>query len=125
MSEIIYQFLENTAEERWRVIFEQAETPGYKIGLYRPEFRRTEEIDWLEQHEGPEIFLLLQGEVTLVLRNSQSDPASEELLPLEISKPVAVFGFHNAFADEDGLCYVVEATGMATRFSQRNPDSSL
>ena len=117
--ELKYEFLTDTLEERWQVIFEQAQASGYQIGLYKPEFNSATEVTSLEMHSGPEIFLLTKGEMLLIIRDIQGNPESEEIIKLSPGKPIVVFGYHNGYTPNNGVAFVVEENALQTDIIQR------
>ncbi len=111
-----YKILPHIPDGRWQIIFQQGQAKGYQIGLYAPELCSAKKITHLEIHSGPEIFLLLQGEVSLVIRDTNNDPQSEEIILLQPGIPVLVFGYHNGFSPNQGTALVVEEMALQTNF---------
>lgn len=115
-----YRYLTAVDEspERWHVIAEEAGN-GYRIGLYRPEYRSAADIKELEKHNRPEIFILSGGSVSLVVRDIHNNPDSEEILTLSEGRPVLINGYHNGFTSDNGVCTVIEAADIETEFAIR------
>ncbi len=96
---------------RWQVAFDEG---NWLLGIYRPEFGSREEVKELEKHDAPELFLLLEGRVVLLLQEEE-----EEVKELELRAGEAVIldCWHNAYSpDRSGQALVVERTGVRTEF---------
>jgi hypothetical protein len=90
----------------------------WRLGLYSPEASSADELQTLEQHDCPELFLLLQGRVTLLL---VEDGGVRECA-LEPGKPVLVQAPHSGFCPDGphaGLCLVVERDSFDTTYRTR------
>lgn len=106
--------LETQKDVRWQVIC--GDLGHWRVGLYSPEFGRKEDITELEQHDCPELFVLLSGRVTLVLSDSRGGLVE---LPLERDRPVLVRAPHSAFCPDGpfaGTALVVERDQFITEY---------
>lgn len=100
--------------QRWKVIFEHPSGCGYKLGVYFPEFADKASIDSLEKHSGPELFLLINGTVKILVRDYLGTLASEKELWLQPGQAVLVWGYHNAYSPDRGSLWVLEECAMKT-----------
>jgi hypothetical protein len=107
-------------ESRWSVIFK--DEGNWRMGLYKPEFTGPDDIDVLEKHTCPEVFLCLQGKMGLVLR----DGRNERIVELQPLQALMVTDYHNGFAiDPDGYFLVTERTAFTTEYIDRKTGSSI
>ena len=101
------------ALKEWEVIFNEGK--NWRIGIYRPRFTSASEIRELEQHTGPESFLLLEGKLTMLYRKADGSLAEKELQPMELTtfeEP------HQGFsADGSGVAFVVENAKFETVYT--------
>lgn len=99
--------------ERWSVVF--ADEPQWRAGIYVPENSSREEIVILERHNRPELFLLIEGEIVLVV---SSDGVKVEEVPMEPGKLYVVEEWHNAYrpGGKPGKALVIEAAGIQTEY---------
>ena len=103
----------NRKDKRWTVIYNEG---NWLCGLYRPEFTECEQIKKLEKHDAPEMFLLLDGHIVLVLK----DKSGEKKVELKKNEIVIVESWHNAYSpDGKGVALVVEKSGVKTIFANR------
>ena len=58
-------FLEIETDQIWQVLC--GDTGNYRIGVYSPAATSVGQIEELEEHDCPELFLLLEGELSLLL----------------------------------------------------------
>lgn len=102
------------AGTRWQVPF--ADDGFWRSGIYKPEFHSPDEIDELEKHSCPELFLCCGGTMGLLV----SDGTREEVLYLEPGQALEVTDYHNGFCvDPKGWFFVVERTDFATEYIDR------
>ncbi len=97
--------------ERWRVICGDAE--HWRVGLYSPGDTAPQDIVELEQHDCPEMFLLLSGNLSLLLLRE----GRVEEVPLEAGRPILVEAPHNGFCPcgaHTGVALVVERDRFKT-----------
>ena len=105
--------LEPRAGQRWQVICGDA--AHWRVGLYSPTEDHLAEIVELERHDCPELFLLLEGELTLVL----AERGGLRELPLELGRPVLVRAPHGGFCPRGphgGTALVVERDRFTTEY---------
>ncbi len=98
---------------RWQVLCGDA--GHWRSGLYSPPESRLEDVEELERHDCPELFLLVSGRVTLVL----ADGAELRELPLEPGRPVLVTEPHAAYCPDGphgGVAFVVERDAFGTEY---------
>ncbi len=99
------------SDERWKVIVK--DEGFWAVGLYRPENESLEDVKELEKHDCPELFVLLEGDITLVL----SEGKGLKELKIEKGKAYLVTEWHNAYGK--GLALVVERDGVKTEFKRK------
>jgi len=83
------------------------------VGVYSPEESAPADIEELEQHDCPELFLLLSGEVSLLLLRE----GKPEVVRLEAGRPILVEAPHNGFCPQGphtGVALVVERDRFKT-----------
>jgi hypothetical protein len=98
----------------WSVIFR--DEGNWRAGIYRPECAGPEQIDILEKHTCPELFVCLGGRMGLLLQSGREEQAIE----LEPHQAVMVADYHNGFAvDPEGFFLVVERTVFSTDYIER------
>lgn len=102
--------LELKSKRRWKILLNEGK---WLCGLYIPEFRRKEEIDKLEKHDAPELFLLIEGKVNLVVK----DKGREREISLAKGEATVLDCWHNAYGK--GKVFVVERAGVSTEFMKR------
>lgn len=105
---------------RWQEIC--GDDAHWRIGFYSPPESSAAEIKELEQHDCPELFLLISGNLSLLL--AENGKLIE--LPLEAGKPVLVKSPHCGFCPEGphtGTAVVVERDSFDTFY--RTPDEWL
>ncbi len=106
------------AGERWRVVFRDRDR--WQVGIYVPENASAEEVAVLERHTCPELFLLLEGRVVLVV---SEDGSSTREVEMEPGKLYVVEEWHNAYrpGGGKGVALVVEAPDVQTEYASLKP----
>jgi len=105
---------------RWHVPFE--DDGSWRVGVYKPEFFNVAEIDVLEKHTCPELFICTGGRMGLLL----SEENRETELILQPGEAVKVTGYHNGFqVDQEGFFIVVEQTSFSTEYVDRKTGRTL
>lgn len=87
----------------------------WRSGIYSPAAAHAEECVELERHDCPELFVLLSGELTLMLW----EPAGVRALALEPGRPVLVTAPHNGFCPAgpySGRALVIERDALETEY---------
>ena len=102
--------LDFASNQRWKVIF--SDSPHWKAGVYVPENRRLEDVKYLEKHDCPELFLLLEGEVFLVLGREGKIRVER----MQERRGYIVEEWHNAFGQ--GRVLVIERGKVKTEFKK-------
>jgi hypothetical protein len=100
-------------EITWQVLCGDA--GHWRVGLYSPSEAAPEEIIELERHDCPELFLLISGQLTLVL----SSKGEIVELPLEPGRPVLVTAPHSGYCPagpHTGVALVVERDAFETEY---------
>lgn len=90
----------------------------WRVGLGSPAFDRRDQITELEKHSCPEMFLLLKGNVTMVM----DDGKGERELILKPMKPVMVSCWHRSYCPDGphtGMVLIVERDDIRTVFRPR------
>jgi hypothetical protein len=99
----------------WQVVAGDAE--HWRAGVYSPAATSPAELPELERHTCPELFLLLDGRVTLLIHDGQD----VRELPLEPGKPVLVTSPHSGFCPDGphtGRAFVVERDIFSTEYRE-------
>ena len=99
---------------RWQVVC--GDEGHWRAGLYSPAASRLDEVEELERHDCPELFLLVGGRVTLVLAEGG---AGVRELPLEPGLPVLVTVPHAGYCPDGphaGVAFVVERDEFETEY---------
>jgi hypothetical protein len=106
---------------RWQVLCGDA--AHWRVGLYSPPERSRDDIAELEQHDCPELFLLVDGALTLVLLEG----GEERDVPLERGRPLLVTAPHAGYCPNGpftGTAFVVERDRFATEYRPRDNTAS-
>jgi len=106
----------------WQVLCGDA--GHWRCGLYSPEFERLDQIKELERHDCPELFLLVRGQVTVVVQRADGLTA----IPLENGRPVLVRGPHSGYCPDgpgSGTAFVVERDAFETEYRMINAWSAI
>lgn len=99
----------------WQVLCGDRE--HWRAGIYSPSESAVAECIELEKHSCPELFVLLEGKLTLLIAK---DRRLVEL-PLELGKPVLVQSPHTGFCPDGpytGRALVVERDEFDTEYSE-------
>ncbi len=103
------------ATKEWEVLF-TAEN-AWRVGVYRPKFSSADEILELEAHSCPEAFVLLEGDITLLFRNSDGWIAQKRL---EKNELIVVTEPHAGFSPRlDGVALVIENAVFSTDYTTK------
>jgi hypothetical protein len=101
----------------WQVLC--GDTGHWRLGFYSPAEASADAIAQLEQHDCPELFLLLEGRLTLLL--AEGDGTRE--LQLEPGQPVLISAPHAGFCPDGphtGTAVVVERDNFDTEYRPVN-----
>jgi len=104
--------------ERWQVLC--GDDNHWRCGVYSPAKTRPEQIAELEWHDCPELFLLMDGRVSLLLKDEQG----ERIVELVAGQPILVSCWHTGFCSDGphtGRALVIERDRFETRYSERAP----
>jgi hypothetical protein len=102
------------ASERWRVLC--GDEGHWRVGIYSPGETSLDDVTELEKHDCPELFLLIEGHVTLVMADGM---AGVREVPLEPGRPVLVESPHAAYCPDGphtGVAFVVERDSFDTEY---------
>jgi hypothetical protein len=102
------------ADERWNVLC--GDSGHWRCGVFSPPESSRDQVGELEVHDCPELFLLVSGNVTLVLSDGAGGTRD---LPLEPGMPVLVKAPHSAYCPDgpfSGTCFVVERDEFETEY---------
>ena len=101
-------------KKRWKVIFRDRN--NWLSGIYTPEFTAISQIQKFEKHNGPELFLLLEGKVTLILLEGNK----RRKVPLKKGEVVIVNTWHNAYRPKGGkgVVLVIEKDNISTQWKR-------
>ncbi len=100
-------------DTRWQVLC--GDTGHWRAGIFSPPEAAREEIEELERHDCPELFLLLAGRMTLVC---WVDGGVREV-ELQPSQPVLVTAPHSGYCPDGphtGSAFVVERDAFSTEY---------
>ncbi len=103
------------ADKVWQVLC--GDSSHWRAGVYSPELTSADDIEELERHDCPELFLLLEGEVTLLV----ADGRKTRQIVLEPGKPVLVKAPHSGFCPKGphtGRAFVVERDSFDTLYQK-------
>lgn len=100
------------SKSRWKVL--EQDMKYWTIGLYCPENKTKDEIKFLEKHDCKEAFLLLDGDITLIVKDNSKKPARE--IKLKKNEMVIVDNYHNAYSKNGGMALVIERGKVKTKF---------
>ncbi len=99
----------------WQVLC--GDSNHWRAGIYSPSTSDIKEINELEKHSCPELFLLIEGELTLIIEGK--DGLQE--LKLEKGKPVFIDTWHNGYCPKGphtGQAFIVERTEFTTEYKK-------
>lgn len=104
------------SKSRWRVI--TGDESNWRVGVYSPEYTAADKVDKLEKHTCTELFMLLEGKMSLLLRN---DKGRERVVELEPGFVYMVDEYHNGFRPNGakGTAMVVERDTFSTTYIDR------
>lgn len=106
--------IESTPGQRWQVLC--GDTGHWRCGIYSPKKFHREEVVELERHDCPELFLLLEGRLTLVLSDGAGGVREIDLVP---DRPVLVEAPHTGYCPDGphtGRAFVVERDAFGTEY---------
>lgn len=99
--------------ERWQVVC--GDNEHWRVGIYSPAEASRADVKELETHDCPELFLLLSGALTLVIK----EKGEVKEIPLELLKPILVTAPHNGYCPSGpgtGVALVVERDRFVTEY---------
>lgn len=97
----------------WQVLC--GDTNHWRVGMYSPSATCAADLPELERHDCPELFLLIQGHLTLLVAEGNG---TRELV-LEPGKPVLIEAPHSGFCPDGphtGMAFVVERDAFDTLY---------
>lgn len=100
----------------WQVL--GSDPAHWRAGLYSPSLTSRSEVEELEQHTCPELFILMEGRVTLVLSDGTGGMREH---PLEKGVPLFVNAPHSGFCPDGahtGTVLVVERDHFETEYRE-------
>ena len=95
----------------WQVLC--GDRDHWRVGLYSPAVTRAQDCPELEQHDCPELFVLLSGRLTLLV----AEAGGLRELALTLGAPVLVTAPHTGFCPDgphQGSALVVERDAFTT-----------
>ena len=104
------------AGERWNVLC--GDHGHWRCGVFSPPESDASQVRELEEHDCPELFLLISGRVVLVLSDMKGGTFE---VPLEPGRPVLVSSPHSAYCPDGpfaGTCFVVERDEFETEYRE-------
>jgi hypothetical protein len=107
----IYEF---NPINRWEVILKNQES--WILAVYKPEYFSVTEINELEKHTKPELFICQAGEMGLLLFHKNK----EETIILKPGQIILVNDYHNGFRNSsEGYFLVCENQKFTTDIIER------
>jgi len=103
--------------ERWKVLC--GDRDHWRVGMYSPPESSPDQLPELERHDCPEMFVLIRGNLTLLI--ADGDHVRQQ--PLELGVPVLVTSPHAGFCPDGphtGAALVVERDSFDTEY--RSPE---
>jgi hypothetical protein len=97
----------------WQVVCGDA--GHWRTGIYSPSVTSADQIPELERHDCPELFLLLSGRLTLLVRL----PEGVREVELRQGEPILITAPHSGFCPEGphtGCAFVVERDSFDTEY---------
>jgi len=95
----------------WKVLFNDG--ANWRVGIYKPQFKNLKEIKILEKHNVPELFVLLAGEINLVILKNKKI----QTIKLKKNQPLVINSYHNGFSPKsNGISLVVERGKFTTKY---------
>ncbi len=99
---------------RWEIVFK--DNGAWRAGVYKPEYGRAENIEILEKHSCPELFICMNGRMGLLIFDGKIEH-TVEFMPGEA---LLVDDYHNGyFIDGAGFFTVIERTSFSTEYIDR------
>ncbi|MBF0298982.1 MAG: hypothetical protein HQK51_09705 [Oligoflexia bacterium] len=106
----------------WQVLL--GDKNHYRVGIYSPKFSSVKEIKEFEKHTIAEFFMLIEGNVSLVLldnkNNKNNSSGRKKIIKLKPFQPIFVTTWHNGFCPNGpftGKALVVERDLFTTIYS--------
>lgn len=112
----LHRGLKARMKKEWQVL--AGDKNHWRVGYYCPPQSRASQLRELEKHTCVELFLLLQGNITLVLDKGDR----EYEIALEPMKPVMVSDWHAGYCPDGphtGIALVVERDRFCTVYRPR------
>jgi len=107
------ELLDTEQKIKWHVLC--GDTGHWRTGFYSPEQNDIVQIDKLEKHTCPELFMLIEGTLTLVIAKDNK----LQTIKLEKHKPILIDTWHNGFCPNGpftGKALVVERDNFVTEY---------
>jgi len=112
----LHKALKAKAAKEWQVLC--GDKNHWRVGFFSPPQSKNNQVKELEKHTCPELFMLIQGSITLII-----DPGDGEYeLVLQPMQPVMVSGWHAGYSPKGpykGVAMVVERDHFSTIYRQR------
>jgi len=105
-------------KERWQVLC--GDEKHWRLGIYSPKYAQESDITQLESHNCPELFVLLEGNMSLLLYHE--DSKLFETLELKKGEPIMVDTWHDGFCPDGpftGRALVIERDQFETLYKKR------
>ena len=100
-------------DQLWQVVC--GDRGHWRLGIYSPAATSAAQLHELERHDCAELFVLLEGRVTLLL----AGPEGPRELALSVNQPVLVTAPHSGFCPDHphgGRALVVERDAFTTEY---------
>jgi hypothetical protein len=100
-------------DQVWQVVC--GDEGHWRAGIYSPSVTDRAQIQELERHDCPELFLLMRGRMVLVI----AQPGGPQELELQPGKPVLISAPHTGYCPDGphtGAAFVVERDSFDTEY---------
>jgi len=99
----------------WQVLC--GDLKHWRVGIYSPDLTSDKGIEFLEKHSCPEFFMLLKGNITLVVEERKK----LKKIRLKPLAPILVTSWHSGFCPNgqySGIALVIERDIFMTRYKK-------
>jgi len=112
------ELLKPQENKQWQVLC--GDEKHWRLGIYSPQYSQESDIEELESHNCPEIFVLLEGQISLLLFHEETKKF--EILELKKGIPIVVSAWHDGFCSNGpftGKALVIERDQFETFYKNK------